>query len=116
MKLKLEGVQSNRAAIGARIKVVVKGDRGEREIHRVVGSGGSFGASPLQQEIGLGDVEEVLRVEIVWPATGKTQVFTGLTADRAYTVREGEAHAHAMTLPAFRWPSPAAGHSHHPTH
>jgi hypothetical protein len=113
LKLKLEGVQSNRAAIGARIKVVAKGARGEREIHRVVGSGGSFGASPLRQEIGLGDADEIRNVEIFWPRTGKTQVLAGLAADRAYSVREGEAHAHAITLPTFRWPAPGTGHSHH---
>ena len=52
LKLKLEGVQSNRAAIGTRIKVVTQTAAGEREIHRTVGSGGSFGGSPLRQEIG----------------------------------------------------------------
>ncbi|HUG10777.1 MAG TPA: CRTAC1 family protein, partial [Opitutaceae bacterium] len=114
LKLKLEGVQSNRAAIGARIKVVVRNGDREREIHRTVGSGGSFGASPLRQEIGLGDAEEIVRVEIFWPVTGETQVLTGLSVDRAYSVREGEALAHAMMLPTFRLPGPASGHSHHP--
>jgi hypothetical protein len=42
LKLHLEGVQSNRAALGARIKVIAKTAEGEREIHRVVTSGASF--------------------------------------------------------------------------
>jgi len=44
----------NRAAVGARIKVSVTTPSGDRDIYSTVGSGGSFGASSLQQEIGLG--------------------------------------------------------------
>src|SRR5690606_75963 len=53
IKLVLEGVTSNRPAIGARIKVVAETASGERVLHRVVGSGGSFGAHAMRQEIGL---------------------------------------------------------------
>ncbi|HEY5552276.1 MAG TPA: CRTAC1 family protein, partial [Opitutaceae bacterium] len=113
LKLKLEGVESNRQALGARIKVVAKGAAGEREIHRVVGSGGNFGASPLRQELGLGDAKEIVRVEIFWPATGRTQVIEGLAIDRVYLVREGETAAYELTLHGFAWPGPAAGHRHH---
>ena len=53
--LDLVGTRTNRAAIGARIAVTVHGANGAaRTIHRTVSSGGSFGASPLQQHIGLG--------------------------------------------------------------
>jgi ASPIC/UnbV protein len=40
---------------------------GKREIYRTVGSGGSFGASPLQQHIGLGKAAKVVSVEVMWP-------------------------------------------------
>ena len=105
LKLKLEGVQSNRSALGARIKVVAKTSSGEREIHRTVGSGGSFGASPLRQEIGLGQSTEIDRVEIYWPRTGKTQVIRGLKLDRAYQVREGDGEAQLIELRSFTWPA-----------
>src|SRR5262249_25146991 len=52
--LKLNGVKSNRAAIGARITVTVESARGTQVMHRTVNSGGSFGASPLLQHVGLG--------------------------------------------------------------
>jgi len=113
LKLKLEGVRSNRSALGARIKVVVKTAAGEREIHRVVGSGGSFGASPLRQEIGLGQAESIVRVEIFWPVTGKTQTIRGLAQDRCYAIREGEDQARETVLKSFRWPAPSAGPMHH---
>jgi hypothetical protein len=106
LKLKLEGVRTNRAAFGARIRVVVPADGGERSIHRIVGTGGSFGASPTRQEIGLGQARSVERVEIFWPVTGVTQVITGLEINRLYHVREGE-EARPVELRTFSWPKPA---------
>jgi len=52
---------------------------GTRAIYRTVGSGGSFGASPLQQHIGLGKSAQILSIEILWPDGGKTpQTFSGV--------------------------------------
>lgn len=114
IKLMLEGVKSNRVALGARIKVVAKTASGEREIDRVVGSGGNFGASPLRQEVGLGQAQSVLRVEIFWPVTGKTQVLRGLEMDRAYAIREGDTTAREVVLKTFAWPAAnTAVHHHH---
>ena len=87
--LQLEGVRSNRSAIGARIKVVLDTKAGRRVLHRTVGSGGSFGASPLRREIGLGDAQRIESVEVFWPATGLTQTVRGLKLDRRYRIREG---------------------------
>jgi hypothetical protein len=87
LALELEGVRSNRKAIGARIRVVVGPDG--RSIYRTVGSGGSFGASPLRQEIGLGTATSVERVEVTWPVTGLTQTLEGLQVRHRYHVREG---------------------------
>jgi hypothetical protein len=118
IKLKLEGVASNRAAIGARIKVVAQSPSGSREIHRTVSSGGSFGAASMLREIGLGQATKILKVEILWPKTGKTQIITGLTPDRSYIIREGEATAREVTRKTFAWPDAAAdsAHQHHAAH
>ncbi|MDT8369680.1 MAG: CRTAC1 family protein [Longimicrobiales bacterium] len=87
--LTLQGGVSNRPAIGARIRVVVAATDGtEREIHRVVGSGSSFGGNSLAVEIGLGDAAEVRSVEIRWPAGG-VERFTEVARDRRYRVVEG---------------------------
>ena len=115
LKLRLEGVQSNRSAIGAVIKVVAQTGNGEREIYLTVGSGGSFGASPLKQEIGLGQASGVTRVEIFWPRTGQTQVIRQLQMDRCYAIREGEAGAKEVPLKRFAWPAagaPGPRHQH----
>ncbi len=108
IKLKLEGVRSNRSAIGARVKVVARTADGERAIYRTVGSGGSFGCSPLRQEIGLGRARAIERVEIFWPATGKTQVVRDLAMDRCYAIREGDPGAREIRLRSFAWPVPGA--------
>jgi VCBS repeat protein/ASPIC/UnbV protein len=105
LKLKLEGVRTNRAAIGARIKVVVRMSDGAREIHRTVGSGGSFGASPMRQEIGLGNAQAIERVEVYWPVTGETHQFTDLGINRFYHLREGD-KPRQVELKSFKWPAP----------
>lgn len=115
LTLELEGVKANRSAIGARIRVVVTLPDGEtRSVHRVVGSGSSFGANPLRQEIGLGDATRIERVEIAWPGSGTVQILDDLKIDHAYAVREGEA-AREVTLTRFALPSAGTvtGHSHH---
>jgi hypothetical protein len=87
--LNLVGVRSNRAAIGARIKVTVEtAAGGRREIHRTVGSGGSFGASPLEQHVGLGRAARIAELEIKWPASGTRQVFTDVAKNQVIEIRE----------------------------
>ena len=113
--LKLIGRQSNRSAIGARIKVVARTGEGAREIHRVVGSGGSFGSSPLRQEIGLGPASGIDRVEVWWPVTGKTNIVKGFEMDRFYELTEGpDAVARLLSPRSFPWPTePGAAHASH---
>ncbi|MCM2303731.1 MAG: FG-GAP-like repeat-containing protein [Elusimicrobia bacterium] len=87
----LAGTRSNRAAVGARIKVDVVSSGTRRSIHRTVTSGGSFGANSFQAEIGLGAADAVESVEIVWPATGKKQVVASPPMERFLLVTEGAA-------------------------
>ena len=54
-------------AIGAQIKLEVMTPDGDREIHATVGTGGSFGSSTLQQEIGLGDATMIRQPTVEWP-------------------------------------------------
>jgi hypothetical protein len=85
LTVKLVGKKTNRAAIGARIKVVTAGDK-PFTIHRHVGSGGNFGGSPLQQTIGLGKADKVALLEIHWPTSGTTQVFRDVPVNQAIEV------------------------------
>lgn len=113
IKLSLEGVQSNRSAIGARITVVVPGETGERKITSTVGSGASFGSSSFRREIGLGKVDRVLRVEVFWPVTGKSQTFTDLKINHFYRLREGDAAAVNLPLKSFPLPTATSPDRHY---
>lgn len=87
--LKLVGVKTNRAAIGARIKLTVENDgQGTRSIYRTVGSGGSFGASPLAQHVGLGKSARILDLEIWWPTSKTHQRFTSVDKNQAVEIQE----------------------------
>jgi hypothetical protein len=88
--LLLEGTTSNRSAIGARVAVVVREGGHERSVRALVGSGGSFGASSLRQELGLGQAEAILRVEVVWPGATEPELYTGVPLDRAVRIRQGD--------------------------
>jgi hypothetical protein len=110
LKLKLVGTRSNRAAIGARIKVVVEASSGKRSIYKTVNSGATFGGSPLRQEIGLGQAERVAQVEIWWPASGSTQQVARLEKNRAYTIQEGGGVTELVLKPIQFSKQP---HAHH---
>lgn len=111
--LKLEGKVSNRAAIGARLRINVKEPSGPRSIYRWINTGGSFGANPLRAEIGLGQATEIVSADVWWPTTGKTQPITGLVPDQFYRVVEGESAATPWPLPRLRWdPKRAPKHQH----
>ena len=87
--LKLVGVKTNRAAIGVRIKVTVEnGGQSARSIYRTVGSGGSFGASPLLQHIGLGKDARIKGIEIWWPTSNTHQRFANVNRDQFLQITE----------------------------
>ena len=89
LSMKLVGVRTNRAAIGARVTVHMPlADGTDRVISRVVSSGGSFGASPLTVHVGLANATAVSRVEIYWPVSRATQVIQHPAVDRTLLVTE----------------------------
>ena len=112
VNLKLVGVKSNRPAIGARIKVTVKNEGKEaRAIYRTVGSGGSFGASPFEQHIGLGKSAQIETIEVDWPGSGTHQSFKGVAKNQFWEIREDSKEAERLErkLVPFRLDSAQAG-------
>lgn len=87
--LELEGVQTNKMAFGARIRVTFRENGRERSVYRAVGSLSSFGGNPARQHIGIGKATRVREIEIFWPVSGKRQIFRNVEADRNYHVTEG---------------------------
>ncbi|MSR62528.1 MAG: CRTAC1 family protein [Planctomycetes bacterium] len=88
--LSLVGTRTNRDAVGARVVLHLETPAGARVLHRAVGSVSSFGGSPHRQEIGLGDATCITRLEIRWPRTAETQVFTDVPLDAWLEIKEGE--------------------------
>jgi hypothetical protein len=87
--LRLVGVKSNRVAIGARIAVTVSDASGStRVVHRWVTSGGSFGASPLEQHIGLGKAARIDDIEVWWPTSNTRQHFSGVEKNHVFEITE----------------------------
>ena len=102
--VELVGERSNRRGLGARLKVTVDTERGPRSFYRTVGSGGSFGANPFRQQLGLGGAEKVVSLEVFWPVTGETQRLSGLDRNQWYEIREGEEVARKLDRPGFALP------------
>jgi hypothetical protein len=90
LTVSLEGVQTNRAAFGARICLTVATAHGSRNIYRTVGYGSSFGGNPLRQHIGIGVALRVEKLEVTWPTSQVVQSFTNIPADQTVFLREGE--------------------------
>ena len=78
-----------------------EGDK-ERSVYRHVNSGGSFGCNPLRQTVGLGKAEQILALEILWPATGRTQRFADLGLDQAIRIVEGDSTYKFLPLSSFK--------------
>jgi hypothetical protein len=88
--LQLRGVQSNRSAIGARVKLTVKTPGGSRTIYRTVSTGGSFGSSSLQLEVGLDNATAIESLEVSWPYYSiPRQTFKNLELNRYVEITEG---------------------------
>ncbi|MEO1450907.1 MAG: CRTAC1 family protein, partial [Bacteroidota bacterium] len=96
--LQLEGRKANRSALGARVELVLRtSEGGQRHLYRRIGTGGSFGASSLQLEVGLGRAEALDRVIVSWPIRGlPKQVYSGLEMNRAYRLIEGVAEPRSI--------------------
>ena len=87
-----------RRSIGARIRVEVEESGRTRTVHAVVNTGGTFGSSSLQQEIGLGKAETVRSVTVEWPG-GEKQVLRNPPLDRFLHVVQGSADIREETRP-----------------
>ncbi len=83
--IRLEGSESNRSAIGARVTLDAGG---RRRMQQVVGGGSYFSQSDLALQFGLGDAKAVDRLEVRWP-NGAEQAFEGLKAGARYRLVEG---------------------------
>jgi hypothetical protein len=108
--LRLEGRVANRSAIGARLQVVLQeADGSQRSVHRTVGQPGSFGGSSLQEEIGLGSAESIVRIVVEWPGSRRLDEFAAVEMNRIYRAIEGEGRLEPVEEASFRLRSAEGG-------
>jgi hypothetical protein len=93
--LRLEGTTANRSAIGARVELVAEQRGGAaRTFYRTVGTGGSFGAGPLEVHLGLGPATAIRSLTIHWPDSARTVTkYGGLALNQSYYIRQGSSPA-----------------------
>jgi hypothetical protein len=86
VSFELEGTESNRLALNARVKATA----GDLVQTAEVFSGGSYlSQNDVRIHFGLGKHETIDKVEILWPS-GKTEILGNLAADHFYNVKEGK--------------------------
>lgn len=103
--LRLHGTKSNRAAIGAHIKITVENRDGSvRHIYHTVSSGGSFGANSLQAEIGLGDIVKISSISVKWPLGTIDFINYGpATPNKSYSITEGDLKLTPLSSPVIKF-------------
>ena len=85
LKVKLIGTESNRTAIGARVRVRA----GARlQAQQVESQSSYYSVNDLRLHFGLGAADKADFVEVRWP-NGKTEIVRGVAADRLIYVKEG---------------------------
>jgi hypothetical protein len=70
-------------------------------MHRSVGSGGSFGAAPLEQHIGLGRSAGRVDVDVWWPTSNTRQRFTSVGRNRVMEITEFADAPRLLNRPAL---------------
>ena len=59
-----------------------------RSVYPHVNSGGSFGANPFRQHVGLGQAAKIDVLEVYWPTSDRTQTFRDVPVDQRVQIRE----------------------------
>jgi hypothetical protein len=83
--VKLTGVDSNRSAIGARVRLVT---RDGVQVQEVRGGGSYYSQNDLRVYFGLGAATSIDRLDVRWP-NGREESWTGLAVNRLHALLEG---------------------------
>ena len=86
IKVKLIGTKCNRTGIGARVRVITGKHAQMDEVH----SGTSvMSQGDLRLHFGIGQAKKVDRLEVKWPTTQKTEVFSDVDPNQILVIKEG---------------------------
>lgn len=112
INIRLEGSNSNRSAIGARIILTLDVDGKERKVFHTVGTGASFGGNSILAEIGIGQANEIKELTVKWPTKlGTTSKFNNVSAKQNILIKEGFDQIQVLDLTSS--PFKKEEHHHH---
>jgi hypothetical protein len=105
LTIKLVGTRTNRAALGARIRVDLPGPAGPvASRYRTITAGSSFGGNPLACTIGLGPATAIAAVEVSWPTSRTRQTFRDVPIDKSIEITEGRPGFRVLVAPPIGLP------------
>ena len=106
--LKLQGVETNRSAIGTKIELWLNNGR---RIYHTIGTGSSFGSNSLQAELGVGTATVIDSINVHWQRS-QVQSFSEISINRKYKLIEGGRLEVQNYLPLEMKISESAHHHH----
>ena len=86
LKVKLEGVVSNRDGIGNTIEINIDG---QSQYRYTLAGEGYLSQNSFYEFFGMGNATEVDYVKVTWTATGETEIITNIAANQAIIIKEG---------------------------
>lgn len=92
LSVRLEGVDCNADAIGARVEVELSGQPTVRLLRTLHAGEGFLGQSSKWLHFGLGDNPHIVQLTVHWP-NGEPEVFRHIRADYRYKIRQGTKEA-----------------------
>ena len=94
ISVKLEGTKSNRAALGATVKVTAAG---RQQVQVVLSQSSYYSHDDLRLHFGLGSSSRADEIQIVWPS-GVVETVRDVEGGRVVRIREGAGQRHADPL------------------
>jgi hypothetical protein len=86
LKVKLEGVISNRDGIGNTIEINIDG---QSQYRYTLAGEGYLSQNSFYEFFGMGNATEVDYVKVTWTATGEIEIINNIAANQAITIQEG---------------------------
>jgi hypothetical protein len=87
--VRLEGTTSNRAALGASVRVTAGG---RTQAQAVLSQASYYSVDDARLHFGLGPAQAADTIEVTWPS-GRVDTLTGVAGDRVVSIKEGAARA-----------------------
>ena len=105
LTVKLVGTRTNRAALGAKIRVDLPGPDGTVvSRYRTITAGSSFGGNPLACTVGLDRADTIVTLQVDWPTSKIRQTFRDVPIDRSIEITEGRDDFRVLDAPPIALP------------